>query len=461
MLIVLPLLACAATALRSAPFPQNYGDYTVSRIPRQRQKAQPSELKITENVVELTRARSGRSLSSTIVHSMRQFGRSRVSRVANGTTAIDAVAGGQVFSASVVVGGGQEFSVVIDTGSSDPWLVTTDFICRDVVGHTVQEQSYCGFGEMYDPSRSLTYQPISDLNFNITYADGEYLTGDLAYETFTMAGIEVQNQQFGVVDRAAWFGDHTTAGLVGFAYRSLVSAYAGTDLSTDSPSTRCLYNPLFVNMFENENIAPVFSMAIDRDLDKGGVMALGGIPDIPHSPHWVSVEIEPVGVNQTNGQEVYEFYTIEVGGYAYSNVSGPQFNVYDNANPTKIPVVQNSTRAIVDSGTSLCYVPDAVADALAMAFNPPAWWSSDNDAYMVDCEATAPVFGVVIADKIFYVNALDLIVLVEEGQCAMGVQPAQGGLSILGGTWMKNVIAVFDIGAEEMRFAAREFYSIS
>lgn len=84
MLIALPLLACAAAALKTSPFPQNYGDFTLSKIPRQRQKAQPSELKITENVVQLTRARSGTSLSSTFVHAMRRFGRSRVSRVAVG-----------------------------------------------------------------------------------------------------------------------------------------------------------------------------------------------------------------------------------------------------------------------------------------------------------------------------------------------------------------------------------------
>lgn len=378
----------------------------------------------------------------------------------NGTTPIEIVAGGQVFSAEVLVGG-QEYSVVIDTGSSDPWLATTDFICHDVFTHAEQDQAACEFGMLYDPLQSSTYEQIPDLNFNISYADGEYLTGELAYETFTMAGIEVEKQQFGAVDRAAWFGDQSTAGLIGFAYRSLVSAYAGTDPTTNSARTRRLYNPLFVNMYENEDVAPVFSLAIDRDVSKGGVLALGGIPDIPHSPYWVSAEIEPVGVNQTDGQEVYEFYTIDVGGYAYSNASGAQFNVYNNANPTKIPIAGNNTRAIVDSGTSLCYVPDKVAEDLAFSFDPPGWWSDDNDAYMVDCDAAVPVFGVAISDKIFYVNKLDLVIEIQQDVCAIGVQPAQGGLNILGGTWMKNVIAVFDIGAEEMRFAARQFYSIS
>ena len=42
----------------------------------------------------------------------------------------------------------------------------------------------------------------------------------------------------------------------------------------------------------------------------------------------------------------------------------------------------------------------------------------------------------------------------------MGIQSDGGGLSILGGTWMKNVLAVFDIEGEQMRFAARQFYDL-
>ncbi|KAK4507681.1 hypothetical protein PRZ48_001416 [Zasmidium cellare] len=439
------LLVCAATALKApSSLPRQYGDFTFSRLQKSRTKlAEPSELKVTTNVVNLRKADVA-SVSSTYTQ--------------NGTTPLISVEGGQVFLANVLVGG-QEYSMVVDTGSSDPWLATTGFSCHDPIDDASIDEELCEFGPLYNSNQSTTFVPIENQEFDISYASGEYLTGDLAYESFRMAGIDVPNQQFGIIDTAAWYGDGISSGLVGFAYSSLTSAFAETETGSKGPAV--LYNPLFVNMYENEGVPPVFSMAIDRVQSNGGILGIGGIPDIPHAPYWASTEIHSVGVNDTSGEPVYEFYTIDVDGFAVSNSTSTQFNPYGNINPYKTPLIGNETDVIVDSGTSLCYVPDDVAAEIADAFNPPAYWDSSTYAYFVDCEATAPVFGVSIEQKIFYINAEDLIIPVSESLCVTGVQPRMGGLNILGGTFMKNVLTVFDIGAEQLRFAARQFYSVS
>ncbi|KAF2159236.1 hypothetical protein M409DRAFT_71135 [Zasmidium cellare ATCC 36951] len=447
-MLALLLLVCAATALKApSSLPRQYGNFTLNRLQRTRTKlAEPSELKVTQNVVNLTRADTAVSVSSTYTQ--------------NGTTPLISLEGGQVFLANVLVGG-QEYSLVIDTGSSDPWLAVTDFSCYDPIDDAPLDQYLCEFGPLYHSTQSSTFVPIADQNFNISYADGEYLTGSLAYESFRMAGIDVPNQQFGVVDQAAWYGDGISSGLVGFAYRTLTSAYAGSDPTSDRKGRTMLYNPLFVNMYENEGVPTVFSMAIDRIQSNGGVLAIGGIPDIPHAPYWANTEIHPVSVNTTSGEPVYEFYTIDVDGFAISTSTSTQFNPYDNDNPYKTPLVGNDTDVIVDSGTSLCYVPDDVAAELADAFDPPATWDASTYAYFVDCDATAPVFGVSIEEKIFFVNAEDIIIQINDNLCVTGIQPNLGGLNILGGTFMKNVLTVFDIGAEQLRFAARQFYPTS
>lgn len=374
-----------------------------------------------------------------------------------GTTALQNIEGGSVFLAGVTVGT-QDFSVVIDTGSSDPWLVVDDFDCFDIYSNP-QAEDYCDFGPAYNPTSSSTYQPISNQNFNISYADGEYLGGSLGYETFSMAGIEVPNQQFGLVDVAAWYGDGTSSGLIGFAYRTLTSAYAGADGTSDQQGYTIPYNPLFVNMYENQGVTPVFSLAIDRDPDVGGVLAIGGIPDIRIAPTWITTPIHALSVNRTDGTPVYEYYTIYVSGYAVSNSNSTIFNPYDNGNPLKTPLLANNTNTIVDSGTTLMYVPDDVADAVAAAFSPAATWDSATDYYYVNCNARAPVFGVAIEKKVFYVNPVDMIIRIGTNTCVMAVNRNLGGLSILGSAWMKNVLAVFDIGSEQMRFAARPYYS--
>lgn len=126
------------------------------------------------------------------------------------------------------------------------------------------------------------------------------------------------------------------------------------------------------------------------------------------------------------------------------------------------PVVAGERDVVIDSGTSLCYVPNSVAEGVAGLFVPAADYDYSVDAWFVNCDAQAPVFGVSIARKIFYVNPEDLIIDLGTGgnQCVMGVQPNFNGLSILGGTWLKNVLAVFDVGAQQMRFAARQWTSV-
>jgi aspergillopepsin I len=369
------------------------------------------------------------------------------------------VEAGQVFLAPITIGG-QDFQVVIDTGSSDPWVVQPNFTCVDPNTGNIQGQADCYFGATYDSSQSSTYASIPNENFNITYSDGEKLTGDMAYERMTMAGITVPQQKFAVVDYAAWFGDGYSSGLVGFAYGTLTSAYAGNDPSQDQRGGTLMYNPLFVSMYNLSLIAPLFSIAIDRDPNNGGVLALGGIPNIPHSPSWVSAAIQSVGVFVGTTTLAYEFYTVYSDGFAVASTPNIQFNPYRNNNPRKRNLLANGT-VIVDSGTSLVYAPNSVADAVAFAFQPPASYDSNSDAYFVSCTAKPPVFGVSIGKKIFFVNGADMILPANEGQCLSGVQPNNGGLAILGDVWMKNVLAVFDIGAEKMRFASRSSYGLT
>ncbi|KAI6839594.1 acid protease [Hortaea werneckii] len=456
--------AGAVAALKATTNVPIVGDHlTVSRLPSAYKPSALSDLKITNNVVQLTR-KDSYSLSSLYVHQLRRQAREEnglpVSRAVNGTVQMYSAQAGQVFLAPATIGD-EERLFVIDSGSSDPWVVHKEFTCLNYFTGLVQDDYLCYFGQPLDQDLSETFNLLPNQNFNISYADGEYLNGDMATETFTMGGITVPQQTFGLVDYAAWFGDGYSSGLIGFAYRTLTSAYAGNDPKQDIPGRTLMYNPLFVNMYLNEGVPPVFSIAIDRDWDAGGVMALGGIPDIPHSPVFVSTPIIPVGVNLSSGAAVYEFYTIVIDGFAVSADQETIFNSYNNDNPRKTSLLRNQTEAIVDSGTSLLYIADEVAEAIASSFNPPAIWDYDHDVWAVQCDAVPPVFGVGISSKIFYVNGLDMKVQVSETDCISGIQPNFGGLTILGDVWMKNVISVFDVGAERMQFAARQYYNLT
>ncbi|KAF1349900.1 aspartic peptidase domain-containing protein, partial [Delphinella strobiligena] len=382
-------------------------------------------------------------------------------------TSLLGVEGGSVFLAPITIGG-QAFNVVIDTGSSDTWLNAANLTCIDESSKAIIPTSDCKFGP------SCTFSPIANLidteNFNISYADGEFLNGDMLYENMTFAGISISQQQMGLVNYAAWDGDGISSGLVGLAYPELTNAYNGTNATKDVPGTSIPYNPLFTTLYTRNLTLPIFSLALQRAPSTaytaaGGLLALGGIPSIHAGIIFTSTPIAITGIDSSSGANEYNYYTISISGWALAANRSAIFDVHSTGNPRYTPLLSPlpAHTVIVDSGTSLLYAPSSVVQNLATLFSPPALLNETYNLYTVDCAAEAPTFGVVVGSKVFYVNQVDLVVVVAEGVCVMGVQEngGDGAFTILGDVFLRSVLAVFDVGAGEVRFAAREFWDVT
>jgi hypothetical protein len=382
--------------------------------------------------------------------------------------------GGSVFLAPVTVGG-QEFRVVIDTGSSDPWLAVADFECVDPKTHDLLEEEECYFGPLYDSSDSSTYDEYPDRSMNLSYAGGETLNGLMGRESFTMGGVTVPEQEFGMVNYAAWYGDGVSSGLIGFAYRTLTSMYVGENPKAAVPGQSLKYNPFFDNLYRSNTTEPVFSMALTRDTIRypgGGLMGLGGVPNIPYAPSVITVPILPVGIHGNTAENVYQFYSVTVDGFAISSNPSAMFAPVAEArqNPRKTALRGNFDRtspnsttavAIIDSGTTLVYLSDELAAEVTAAFTPPGFLNQTTKQYEVPCHSRPPISGVSIGGKVFNTNPDDMILQYDEYLCISGVQGNHGGLWILGDVWMKSVLCVFDIGNGLMGFAGRQYYGLS
>lgn len=474
ILLTFVLLACTSGVSARGSI-----DFRLGATFRLTKVSRPSPNKVTANVLTLERSGAS-SQSSEYLTAIRQgspvdgvYSRVQVRRFPQstmptlidmplqiGNTPIQAVLAGSVYLAPITVGG-QDFNVVIDTGSSDTWLIDSNFECIDPDTGSTRDESACKFGPAY--IISPTANIIPDQNFNISYADGEFLNGDMLYENITLANITVSQQEMGLVDYAAWNGDSISSGLVGLAYPILTNAYSGSDPEADTGSTYINYDPIFTTMYKREQTLPVFSIATQRASansaqSNGGVLALGGIPNIPHNLNFVSAAIEISSIDSDTGANVYQFYTIDIDGWAYSNDSSVIFDTFNvGSNERYTPLDKTGTNMIVDSGTSLIYAPAAVAQAVAALYSPAATFSSSYGVYTVPCGAIPPVFGVVVQRKILYINPVDMVIQAGAGLCVPGVQGDGGGHTILGDVFMRNVLTVFDVGAAEVRFAAREF----
>ncbi|PMD38215.1 acid protease [Hyaloscypha variabilis F] len=394
-------------------------------------KRAPSEILVSSAILPLTRK------AATGFSAARRQGLSKLVIGNGSTTGLTSLFTGEEFAAEVEFGT-ETFELIVDTGSSDTWVVETGFVCTDLTTGKTTTEAYCDFGPYY--TKSSTFTAISGETFSIEYGDGEYLTGIMGTEEVTVAGITV-DQEIALVTAAAWEGDGTTSGLIGLAYPALTSAYKG--------STQEVYNPIFTTMYSKGLIEnDYFSLLIERqNSGPSGYLAFGGVPDVAFTQNFTST---PIIITTIEGYpDSYDFYTInivsvELNGAAVSKSGG------------------SAVEYIVDSGTTLNYVPTSVADAINAAFSPAATYSSSEGAYVVSCTAKAPAVSIDIAGVLFPINPLDMILDAGDGTCISGFM--DGGSSdtedifILGDTFQKNVVTLFDVGAGVLQFAGREFY---
>lgn len=102
----------------------------------------------------------------------------------------------------------------------------------------------------------------------------------------------------------------------------------------------------------------------------------------------------------------------------------------------------------------------ALAEAIAMAFEPRAVYLYQWGMYFAPCDALAPQFAVIISGVKFWVDPADMInqQLVDPltGYCAIAVASGGSGPYILGDVFLQNVVAVFDVGGAQMRFYSHE-----
>lgn len=362
---------------------------------------------------------------------------------------------GQDFLGNVTFGTNTR-TAIIDTGSSDTWLVETGFTCVDYTTNFTIAESQCHFGAPVAPSS--TFVSIPNTNFNISYADGEYLNGHVGTDTVTFGGITVPKQEVSLAYLAGWFGDTFSSGLVGLAFPSITSVYSGSDPRQDVASTRgsnqIPYSPLMNTIFFVQNLtAPIFSISLSRDGGKstygyGGSIEIGGTPDLQQSTinassTFVTAPIQLFGQQAiSSSKTAYTFYAVDVDGLSYRTARS-----------------QRSIQYIVDSGTTLFYVPSADAAAINALFVPPAQLVQGN--YLIECNAKPPQIGVKIGGTVLPLNPQDLIYKTSTSSsvCQSGIQDGGTGPYILGDVFMVNVISVFDVGNMQMRFASRPYYT--
>ncbi|KAM0335607.1 hypothetical protein ACHAQA_000655 [Verticillium albo-atrum] len=342
-----------------------------------------------------------------------------------------------------VIWDGTPIQMIFDTGSSDTWAVRSDFSCTNRGGTTEYPQESCSFG---DPAIDrFKYGEIPDIHFTLGYGSGERVSGPMGHSDLTVAGITVKQTQVGLANQTFWYGNNVTQGILGMAYPALTSAYSGS-LSENRQAFQIPYAPFFTSMVQQGLSADSFSVALARN-SSDGLIAWGGRTGLPTTGPIASTDLIVANINPTRSETAWKhsYYTIIVEGVQWGQTTDTTHCAY-----------------IVDTATTLTYVPPPVAEAIANAFEPAAMYMFSYGSYFAPCDAIAPRIAFVIGGKRFWVNTVDMMWRHLQdpltGYCQIGISTGGPGPYILGMTFLQNVEAVFDVGAAEMRFYGREFY---
>ncbi|CAM1506177.1 Fc.00g058180.m01.CDS01 [Cosmosporella sp. VM-42] len=361
---------------------------------------------------------------------------------------IRATAYGTLYTIDVQMGN-QTFDLLFDTGSADTWVVEAGYKCLE--DWTEIPEKNCNYGTPYYTSPSS--EAINNETFAVQYGTGNSY-GLLAYEDVTLGGIKASRQKIGIVNMTTDIADGVRSGIMGFGYPILTSAHP-LDFNFTNTSLlqeRIPYNPWFQNAVEQDHIESYFSVAIERtplndSTGPGGFIGIGAVVDVPNTGVFVSAPAEvnkAIPVDLTGGKPTLTLWTLTVDGTT-----------------CKDTINSSSFQAVPDTGNWLNVYPADIAAAINGAFDPPATLldaSGDELLYAVDCSANPPSHGVIIGNTTFSHNPADMLFQTGSG-CISSIagMNSQGGPEIffLGDAFFKNVVAIFDFGRNEMRFAAR------
>ncbi|KAL1892853.1 hypothetical protein Sste5346_006745 [Sporothrix stenoceras] len=271
-------------------------------------------------------------------------------------TLVNNVTGGGYY-ASVDVGTPPQPQVlVIDTGSSDVWVVASD---ADLCTSSLLQRKYgdtCS--DTYDSSKSSTYELVSSEGFDISYLDGTGSSGDYITDTFAIGGASIKALQIGYATQTV-----RGTGIMGISYSA-------------SESTLDTY-PNLIDQFVQQDLisTKAYSLYLNDFRSDSGSILFGGVDTDKFIGNLSTMPI--VQTQSSNGTSGYTVLAVALNSMTANPGSG------ENNSPVSLG--GQPLPAILDSGTTLSYLPSSVASSL---FNAIGAYTDDlvTGYTFIDCD---------------------------------------------------------------------------
>ncbi|KAI8149029.1 aspartic peptidase domain-containing protein [Fennellomyces sp. T-0311] len=362
----------------------------------------------------------------------------------------------------------QNFTLALDTGSADLWIPSSQ--CP---------QDACPLARFND-SRSNTFTNTSQ-PFNIVYGIGA-ANGTYVRDTVQVGRLQVKDQVFGLAHQT----DNIVApGLSAEDRHELLTDHDDDDRHEIANGIFGLGYPELAASSSNQNYPFVFNLAL-QGLIAEPVFSInmGSIFDDGWSGEILFGGIDPKYKDRITYSPVVSFQQGAPHTYWMSHGHGIRLFNQENNSVIVDHKFQEKRGFIIDTGTTLTYMDQAIADQLVKAAAGPDRVVLDNASgtYIVPCSIyTSPTrleldlvpegnntdvlrIGVPIRDLVIPLDDDDLD---EATQCMFGIAPwlageksaqqiGNQGFVLVGDTVLRSTYLVFDMGHNRIGFAAAQ-----
>jgi len=320
----------------------------------------------------------------------------------------------------------QNLNLDFDTGSSDLWVWSTEL--------PASIQNSGSSHNIFNPSKSSTWQTSSGSTWQIQYGDGSTASGDVGTDNVNLGGIVVKNQAVELAKTlSSSFASGPGDGLLGLAWPN-------------------------INTVQPQSVAtPVENMISQSDL--------------PSDAQLFTAYLGSVGVASATGNnsgavsgsstDATSFYTFGFIDEQSSNGQTPAYTPVDNsqgfwmfdstsAQVGSQNVDRSGNKAIADTGTTLCLVSDDLCQAIYGAI-PGAQQNTQQQGWVFPTNtdlSSLPQIQVAVGDNLFTINPEELpFEDLGDGTYYGGIQSrGSQDFDIFGDVFLRSVYAVFDQG---------------
>jgi hypothetical protein len=313
----------------------------------------------------------------------------------------------------------QKLHMHLDTGSSDLWVNVADSRLCESNGDP------CSAGGTYNPNSSSTYQYLNS-NFKITYVDGTGSSGDYVEDTVQFSGVTLKSQQFGI-----GYVSSSQEGIIGIGYpTNEVAVRYGYEPYNNVPAS------LVEDGYINTN---AYSLWLN-DLDAStGEILFGGVNSGKYTGDLMTLPILP----EIDGQ--YAEFMIALTAMGESGNTGS--------------IISNiAVAALLDSGSSLMYLPNEITKAIYKAVG--AKYDPSQGAAFVDCSLanSDATIDFTFSGVTIQVPWNELVIELDYN-CIIGISPSNSQTAVLGDTFLRSAYVVYDIANNEISLAQTDFNS--